>query len=240
MTVFAGQAAAGHGEGGGAGVSVAGHGLVDHNGVQEGGVAVALGVVGGEVAVRQSDGVHALNAYTLGKVGHQRRIGYGDGCRGINSRGAEAVGGVGAAVYVYRAAAAVGADGGRGAAGGGDGQGGGVGNAAAGGHDAAGAVAGGGDNGIGDVHGGAVARSTVLTAVSAIRKDAVGTAGVAGDGSAHDVHFSAALCQHRCVQTVEVAAVAAVGIPGFGNGGICQGDSLIRINEDRIFIRAVR
>lgn len=35
-------------------------------------------------------------------------------------------------------------------------------------------------------------------------------------------------------------AVAAVGIPGFGNGDICQGNSLIRINEDRIFIRAVR
>ena len=46
VSVLTGQAAAAHGEMAGATVSITGHGLVDHDCVQEGGVSVAPGIVG--------------------------------------------------------------------------------------------------------------------------------------------------------------------------------------------------
>lgn len=162
-----------------------------------------------------------------------------NGSGGVDDRGAQAVGGVGAAVHIYRSTAPVGADGSGGAAGGRDRQVTGIGNAAAGGHDAAGAVAAGGDHGVGNVHGGAVTGCTVLSAVAAVGKDAVCAACVAGDRSTADGQRCAALGQHGGIEPVEIAAVAAVRVARFGNVRICQCDFLVGIDQDRIFVRAV-
>ena len=68
MSVLAGEAATGHGEMAGAAVSVAGHRLVDHDAVQESGIAVALGIVRSQIAVRQLNGIQAFNTDSLRKI----------------------------------------------------------------------------------------------------------------------------------------------------------------------------
>ena len=178
MTAFAGEAAAGHGEVTRSAGRIAGHGLIDHDAVQEGGVAVALGVAGRQVTVVQGDGVEALDAHALREVRDQLRVGNGDIRRRVNGGRAEAVGGIGAAVYDDGTAAAVCTDRRTGAAGGFHRQIIGIGGAAAGGHDAAGAVSAGGDDRITDGQRGAVAGRAVLPAVAAVAEYAVGAVSV--------------------------------------------------------------
>ena len=240
MAAFTRQAAAGHREGRRAAGGVAGHGLIDHNGIEERGVAVALGVVGGEVAVRQRDGIETLDAHALGEIGNELRVRDGDIRSGINRRGAEPVGGIRAAVHGDGTAAPVGADGRGGLAAGCDGQVIRLRHAAAGGHDAAGAAAGCGDGGVPDDQRGAVAGFAVLPAVAAVTKHAVCARSVGLDRAAGDRGRRAVLYQHRGVLAVEVAVVAAVGIAGFGNGGIADRHVVGRADEQRALIRRRR
>ena len=202
VTVEAFEAAARHGKARGAAGRVARHGLVDHDGIQEGGVAVALGVVGGQIAVIECDGVEALDAHTLGEIGGQRRVGDRDIRRGVNGGRAQTVGGVAAAVHHDGSAAAVGTDGRAGPAGGLDRQIIGVGHTAARGHDAAGSVSGGGDDGIVDIQRGAVSGRTVLPAVSTVAEHTVSAFCVGGDCAACDGGRGSVLYQNSRVQTV--------------------------------------
>ena len=186
VSILAGKAAAGHGEMAGTAVRVSGHGLVDHDAVQKGGVAVALGIVCRKVAVRQLNGIQAFDADALGKVRDQRRIGHMDLRSGVDRRGAQAIGGIGTTVHVNRPAASVGADRCGGPAAGGDVQIIDIGGAAACGHNAAGTVACGRNGRITDDHSGTVAGGPVLTAVAAVAENAVCAVCVRGDRSAHD------------------------------------------------------
>ena len=228
MTVQAGQAAACHGEGGGAAVRVAGHGLVDHNGIVESGVAVALRIIGGQVTVDERNGIFPLYAHTFGQVARQGSIAHGDIRRGIDRRGTQSVRGIAAAVHDHGAAAPVGADRRGGPAAGGDVQIIGIGGAAACGHDTPGTVACGRNGRIADDDGGAVAGGSVLTAVAAVAEYAVCAVSIRGDRSAGDGGRGTVFHQDSRVQTVEVAVVAAVRIAGFRHSRI----------RDRDFIRS--
>lgn len=167
VAVLGGQRAAGHGEGGGAHIRVAAHGLIDHHIVDVLLGAAALGVahIAGNVAVLQRDAVLALNHQLLGVVGGEDGVLHGNVGGGVHGGRVVAVGGIAAAVHIDGATAPVGADGRRGIAGGTDHQIGGVGGAAAGGLDAAGVVGGGGDHGFRDVDGGAAAVAEHAVAV---------------------------------------------------------------------------
>ena len=236
VSAQAGQAAAGHREGGGAAVRVTAHGLVDHDRVQEGGVAVAGRVAGGQVTVFQGDGVLSLDAHALGQVGDQDCVLHGDVRGGIDRGGPEAIRGIGAAVHIDGAAATVGTDGRGGTSGGGHGQVFGIGDAAAGGHDTAGTVTRGGDHRAGNMQGGAVAFRAVAAAVAAVAEDAVGAGGGGFNRSAGDDHVRPVLQQDRRVQAVEVAVVPAVGIPGLGDRGIVQGHACLGDHQS-VFVR---
>ena len=232
VSILAGKAAAGHGEMAGTAVRVSGHGLVDHDAVQKGGVAVTLGIVCRKVAVRQLNGVQAFDADALGKVRDQRRIGHMDLRSRVDRRGAQAIGGISTAVHVNRAAASVGADRCGGPATGGDVQIIGIGGAAACGHNAAGAVTGCNDLRIPNNDRSTVAGSSVLTAVATVAKNAVCAVCVRGDRSAGDGGRRTVLHKDSRIQAIEVAVVAAVGVAGFRHRRICDRD-LIRSGDQQ-------
>ena len=84
VAILTGKRSAGHGEGRIATCGVSGHGLVNHDGVHEGCVAVALGVVCREVAIGELDGVQTLNTNTLGEVGDKCSVSNVNLCRGVD------------------------------------------------------------------------------------------------------------------------------------------------------------
>ena len=174
MAVLTGEASIGHGEAARAAGRVAGHGLIDHDRIQEGGVAVALGVVGCQITVVKSDGIQSLDTDAFGQVGRQLRIRNSDICCGVDRRRAESVGGVAAAVHDHGASATVCSNSCRRLAGGLDGQIVSISNTTARGHDAAGTVAGRGDHCVIDIQRRSVAVRSVLSAVAAVAEHAVG------------------------------------------------------------------
>ena len=202
-------------------------------------MAVALGVVGGQVAVLQGDGVLALNADAFGQAGYQGGVLHGDVRGGIDRGGTQAVGGIGAAVHDHGAAAPVCADCRGGPAGSGHGQVFSVGDAAAGGHDAAGAVARGGDGRAGNMQHGAVAGRAVHATVSAVDKDAVGAGGGGFNRAAGDGDVRAVLDQDCRVQAIEVAVVSAVGVAGLGDRHVRNGDAFAGADNQGTFIRGL-
>ena len=240
MTAEAGQAAADHGEGGGAAVRVAAHGLVNHDRVQEGGMSVALRIVRGQVTVLQRNGVHAFNAHTLGQVGNQRRIPDGNIRSGIDRGRAQAVGSIGAAVHSHCSAAPVCPDGCGGAPGGSYSQVFRIGHSAAGGHDAAGTISGGGNGRTGNIQGGTVPVRSVPAPVSAVAEDAVRPGSRGFNRSARNGRRGSAHHQHCRVQAVKVAVVSAIGIACLCNSNISQVYSIGSINHQGTFVRCIR
>ena len=240
MTTEAGQAASGHGKGGGAAVRVAAHGLVNHDRVQEGSVSVALRIVRGQVAVLQRNGIHSFNTYALGKVGDQRRIPDSDSRGGIDRRRAQSVGRIGAAIHGHCSAAPVCPDSCGGSPGGSYSQVLRVGHSAAGSHDAAGAVPGGSNGRTGNIQGGTVSVRSVPASVSAVAEDAVCPGSRRFNRSARNGSRRSAHHQHCRIQAIEVTVVSAIGIACLCNSNISQVYSIGSINHQSTFVRRIR
>lgn len=236
MPVLAGERAAGHIERGGAAVGVARHGLVDHDAVIEGGVAVALRVIGRQIAVRERDGILALDAHAFRQIRRQSRIRNAHIGGGIDGRRAQAVRRVGTAIDVDRSAATVGANCRRRTAARGDGQVARVRDAATCGHDATRTVARCRDDRVAHVDRRAVAIGAVLGAVASVREDAVRTIGIGLHGAAGYGGRRPAHHEQAGVQAVEVAVIAAIGIARLRHHRIRDGNRIGRVHDERALV----
>ena len=225
VAVLVGQGPAVHGEGGEAFFRVAGHGLVDHDGLIVFGLVAVFGViVRGEIHVVQGHGILPFHHHALGSSGFQGGIADSDVGGGVDHRGSGAVGGIGAAGNVHGPAAPVRPDRCGGIAGGVDVQVFRIHRPAAGGHQSAGAVAGGLDHGIFDGNGGPFS---------------VAEYGVGVFTGCVDHHFgefqrAAVGGEDGGVIAVKIRFIAGVGITGLVDGGvgISQG---FAVSSDDVF-----
>ena len=217
VAVLARERATGHVERRSTAICISRHRLVDHDRVVERGMTVALRVVRRQVTVSERDGVLALDAHAFGQVGHESRVGHVDVGGGVNRRRAEAVGRIGTAVNVDRAATTVGADRRRRSAGRGDGEVTSIHDTAAGGHDATRAAARRGDGHVAHIDRRTVALAAIVASVATVREDAVGAVCVRLDRAPVNGGRRTAHHEQASIQPVEVAVVTAVRVARFRN-----------------------